>query len=386
MDETRTRDSKSILFLINSLGYGGAETQLVRVATRLKQRGWEVRIVTLLPPKAYEEELNSMGITVTTLGMRRKIPDPRAILRLARYIRLWKPRIVHSYMVQANILARVTRLLAPTPVLVSSLRSISETSRLREVLYRLTDPLCDVTTHVCQAGAERYVKIGAVPAHKMRYIPNGVDTSLFRPDVGTRVRLRSELEVHGSFVWLAVGRFETPKDYPTMLCAFAKVVSDLPNSLLLLAGDGPLRSEMEHTACSLGVQHHVKFLGIRRDIPQLMNVADAYVMSSSREGLPNVLLEAHATGLPAVATDVGGNREIVIDGKTGFIVPPRNPDALAQAMQRMMDTDESERLQMGAAARRYIIENYSMEHVVQQWEDLYRELLSRKGVQNTSRR
>ncbi|GIV17134.1 MAG: glycosyl transferase [Armatimonadota bacterium] len=381
MEKALAEDRRSLLFLINSLAFGGAETQLVRVAMQLKQRSWDVRIVTLIPPQAYVEELESAGIPVTTLGMRRKVPDPRAILRLARLVRLWKPDIMHSHMVHANILVRVARPLAPVPVLVCSIRSIYEGSRLREILYRLTDPLCDMTTHVCWAGAERYIRIGAVPEHKMRYIPNGIDTITFCPNAEARARLRSELGVQDAFVWLAVGRFETPKDYPNMLTAFAQVVPHCPNSLLLLAGDGPLRGEMKNLVCSLGIQPHVRFLGIRRDVPQLMNAADAYVMSSSREGLPNVLLEAHATGLPVVATDVGGNREIVVDGVTGFIVPPRNPDALAEAMQRMMDIDEDERMQMGSAGRQHIIENYSMERVVQQWEELYRELLNRKGMQ-----
>lgn len=367
-----------ILFLITSLTFGGTETQLVRVATQLKQRGWQIGVVTLLPPKAYEEELRKEGITVATLGMRRKVPDPRAILRLARYIRLWKPDIVHSHLFHANLLARITRRIAPVPVLISSLRSISETSRLREVLYRVTDPLCDITTHVCQIGAERYVKIGAVPKHKMRYIPNGIDTSTFRPDSEARQRLRSELNAEHAFVWLAVGRYEPPKDYPTLLRAFSTAIRDMPDSLLLLVGDGPLREEIENMARLLGVHPRIEFLGIRRDIAQLMNAADAYVMSSSREGLPNVLLEAHATGLPAVATNVGGNSEVVRDGVTGFIVPPQNPDALAEAMRRITGLSESDRQQMESAARQHIVENYSIEHVVNLWEQLYHDCLCRR--------
>lgn len=367
-----------ILFVITSLTFGGAETQLVRVATQLKQRGWQIRVVTLLPPKAYARELENIGITVGTLGMRRKVPDPRAILRLARYIRHWKPDIVHSHLFHANLLARITRPIAPIPVLISSLRSITETSRLREALYRVTDPLCDVTTHVCQTGAERYVRIGTVPKHKMRYIPNGVDTSTFRPDSEARERLRSELNAEHAFVWLAVGRFDPPKDYPTLLRAFSTAINDMPDSLLLLAGDGPLREEMEDMARLLGVHPHIRFLGIRRDIAQLMNAADAYVMSSSREGLPNVLLEAHATGLPVVATNVGGNSEIVQDGVTGLIVPPRNPDALAEAMRRITALSESDRQQMGAAARKHIVRNYSIEHVVNLWEQLYQDCLCKE--------
>lgn len=372
------------LLLVTGLAYGGAETQLVRLATRLKERGWEVRVVSLLPPRAYVEELEAVGIPVFSLGIRRKLPDPRPILRLARLIREWRPHILHSHMVHANLLARLVRLLAPVPVLVCTVHSIDErgrkgSGRLREISYRLTDPLCDLTTQVSQAGLERYVRVGAVPRHKIRYIPNGVDTEHFKPNPEDRLKMRKELRAEG-FVWLAVGRFDPPKDYPTMLQAFTQVVRNDPNTVLLIAGDGPLRKTMEIMAQELGIEKHVRFLGIRKDIPQLMNAAEAYVMSSTWEGMPMVLLEASATGLPIVATDVGGNREVVVDGKTGFLVPPKDPKALAQAMLRLMNLPEEERRKMGEVARQHIEANFSLDRVVDQWEALYRELLTRKGV------
>lgn len=119
---------------------------------------------------------------------------------------------------------------------------------------------------------------------------------------------------------------------------------------------------------------------MRKDIPALMNAADAYVMSSSWEGMPLVLLEASSVGLPIVTTDVGGNREVVIDGKSGFLVPPKNSEALAQAMLKMMDLPEKLRKSMGQAGRKYIKENYSLEHVVDMWEELYIEFTKNKGV------
>ena len=115
------------------------------------------------------------------------------------------------------------------------------------------------------------------------------------------------------------------------------------------------------------------------NIPHLMNPTDASVMSSSWEGMPNVLLEASATGLPIVATDVGGNREVVLDGVTGFLAPPRNPEALAQAMLRMMELSEEKRRELGRAARKHVEENFSLDRVVDMWEALYKELLERKG-------
>jgi glycosyltransferase involved in cell wall biosynthesis len=368
-----------ILFVLTGLAYGGAETQLVRLATRLKSRGWEVSVVSLMPPKAYVEDLEAAGIPVFSLNIRRKLPDPRPVLRLARIIRKWQPDVVHSHMVHANLLARIVRFLAPIPVLICSARSIDEGGRFREVLYRLTDPLCDLTTQVSQAGLERYVRMGAVPRHKIRYIPNGVDTERFKPNLEDRLKFRKELGVEG-FVWLAVGRFDPPKDYPSMLQAFARVVHKHSNTILLIAGDGPLRKTMENLARELGIEKRTKFLGIRRDIPQLMNAADAYVMSSSWEGMPNVLLEASATGLPIVATDVGGNREIVLDGVTGFLVPPRNPEALARAMLRIMDLSDEERKEMGKRARKHIEVKFNLDRVVDLWEILYYELLEKKGI------
>ncbi len=375
----------NLLFLITSLAYGGAERQLVQAAIRLKTRGWDIVVVSMLPPKAYVEELEKAGIPVHSLNIRRRVPDPLAIFRLARIIRKFKPHILHSHMVHANILARVVRPLAPVPVLICTAHNIDErgkrgSGKWRILAYRFTDFLCDLTTQVSQAGLERYVQIKAVPKYKIRYIPNGVDTERFRPDPEARKLLRKELGVDADFVWIAVGRLDPQKDYPNMLQAFAQLWKQNPKARLLIVGDGPLRPEMENLAKELSIDSQVKFLGIRRDVPDLLNAADAYVMSSAWEGMPNVLLEASSTGLPIVATDVGGNSEIVVHGKTGFLVPPRDPNALAKAMLELMNLSEDERRKMGEEARRHIEANFSLERVVSMWEALYKELLEKKGV------
>lgn len=374
-----------VLFLITDLSFGGAETQAVQLATRLKARGWELRLVSLLPPKAYVEELSALGIPVISLGIRRKIPDPRPLLKLARIIRAWRPHVIHSHMVHANIVARFLRPMTKVPILICTAHSISEKGRkgsgwLRELLYRLTDGFCDLTTQVSQAGLERYVLVGAVPCYKIRYIPNGVDTERFHPDPEVREKLRKDLGLEGAFIWLAVGRFTPQKDYSSLLQAFARVVVKRPEARLLIAGDGPLRPAMEKLVKEFGVSSQTKFLGVRRDIPELMNAADAYVMSSTYEGMPMVLLEAHATGLPIVATDVGGNREIIVNGKTGLLIPPRNPEALGQAMLHLMNLSEERRREMGRAGREHILANFSLERVVGMWESLYQELLAKKGI------
>jgi len=192
--------------------------------------------------------------------------------------------------------------------------------------------------------------------------------------------LRRNLSLDNHFVWLAVGRLEEPKDYPTMVRAFAQVITRYPNSILLITGDGQFRRDLEVLAKKLELKQRVRFLGVRKDVPELMNAADAYVMSSAWEGMPMVLLEASATALPIVATDVGGNSEVIKNEESGSLVPARNPKALARVMMQMMSLSEAERKRVGEAGRRYVVEHYELEHVVDVWDNLYRELLSKKGL------
>jgi len=369
-----------ILFLITSLAYGGAETQLVNLATRLKGRGWDVRVVSMLPPQAFIDELQQAGIPLATLNMRRGVADPRAVFRLLKILREWKPDIVHSHMIHANLLARITRIFYKVPVLVSTAHSISEGRRWREIAYKLTDSLADITTNVSRAAVERYIRVGAAPEGKIIFMPNGVDTLRFRPDQTLRRTLRDDLGVNGKFVWLAVGRFEAAKDYPNMLQAFKTVVETIQNTMLLFAGQGTLLEDIKKLAIDLGLTKNVRFLGMRRDVPELMNAADAFVLSSQWEGFGLVIAEAMACQLPVVATDSGGPREILNGGKLGFLVPTKDPKALATAMIKMMNLPELERKAMGRAGRAYIEANYSLERVVDQWENLYKELLHKKGL------
>ena len=373
-------EGKKIVLLTTGLAYGGAETQLVNLAIKLKERGWDVRIVSMLPPQAFTEELKRAGIPLATLNIRHKVPNPWIVFRLVNILRQWQPDVVHSHMVHANLLARIARLFCKIPVLISTAHNINEGGRWREVAYRLTDPLADLTTNVSQAAVERYIRVGAAPKNKIRFMPNGIDTSRFKPDRTTGQCLRNELGVDNNFVWLSVGRFEAAKDYPNMLRAFKMVVDKRQDTLLLLVGQGSLLEEVRKLANELDLEDKVRFLGVRRDVPELMNAADAYVMSSAWEGMPMVLLEAHACGLPIVATDVGGNGEVVLNNRSGYLVPSRDAKVLAAAMMKMMALSEAERRAMGEAGRAYVEANYSLEHVVDQWEALYKSLLAQKRV------
>jgi glycosyltransferase involved in cell wall biosynthesis len=370
-----------ILFLSTSMGMGGADSQLLSAAQVLRDRGHDILIVSLTPLGPMGLQARERGLRTESLEMPRGYPDPRGLWHLARLVREWRPDVVHSHMVHANLMARALRLMAPVPALVSTIHNIYEGGALRMAAYRWTNRLVDHMTIVSQAAADRFVRDGIVPLALLTIVPNGVDTEqIDRVPPGTRDALRRELGVERSFVWLAVGRFEIAKDYPNMLRAFGRVRAARPDAVLLLVGRGSLQAETEALSRELGLADGVRFLGVRNDVAAVMSAADGYVMSSAWEGMPMVLLEAAAAGLPIVATAVGGNHEVVLDERTGFIVPPADSSQLAAAMLRLAALPDAERRGLGTAGREHVEAQYGLGRVADRWEAIYRDVLTKKGV------
>ena len=370
-----------VMFLSTSMGMGGADKQLLSAAQLMHAQGHDVCIVSLTELGPMGLEARSQGIRTESLDMRRGVPDPRGLIRLIRLVRAWKPDVLHSHMVHANLMARAVRLFARVPVIVSTIHNIYEGGPLWMAAYRVSNGLVDHMTIISEAAADRFVKEGIVPRELLTCVPNGVDTERFRqvtPE--TRQALRSSIGVDDRFVWLAVGRFEIAKDYPNMLHAFAQVCQRDSNAVLLLVGHGSLQQETESLAQSLGLGDRIRFLGVRSDVPEVMAAADGYVMSSAWEGMPIALLEAGAAGLPIVATRVGGNHEVVRDGESGFLVPPRDAAALGQAMLRLMEQAPARRRDMGERGREHVRVHYGLGRVVERWQDLYRQVSVRKGL------
>lgn len=364
-----------VLMLITTLTFGGAETQVIRLAIELRRRGCVVKIVCLVDPNAYLSQLEEEHIEVLSLGMPRGVPDPRAIWRLRRIVREFRPDVVHSHMVHANLLGRVARIFCRMPALISTAHNLQERSEKggatwhKELLYRLTDFFADRTTIICRAAFDRYVRVGAVPARKFELVPNGIDTRLFSPSSEAREATRTALGLTGKFVWLAVGRLVEQKNYSSLLQALTL----LPGGdwVLLIAGDGPLRQELEAESERLRLSDRVRFLGADENIWRLYNAADALVMSSRYEGLSIALLEAASMGLPGVVTDVGGNAEVVIDGETGYVVEPGDSRKLAEAMDRLQSAPADLRRSFGHAARRHCEDNFRFETITDRWLELY---------------
>ncbi|MFN3326199.1 MAG: glycosyltransferase [Bryobacteraceae bacterium] len=361
--------STRLVMLTTNLAPGGAEAQVAQLARGFARRGFRTSVVSLLPPAAFADELKAAGVGVYSLDMRPGSPNPIGAVRLLAALRRLRPQVLHAHMFHANLMARLARIFCPVPAVISTAHSLiessrrSEDARARERLYRLTDRLGDITVVVSKAGADRYARIGAAPSHRLRVIPNGVDTRLYHPPAAPRDS--------NDFVWLAAGRLMWKKDYPNLIDAFTRV----GRGSLWIAGSGPQEAELRQLATQSAAR--IRFLGQRSDLPALLHEADAFVLSSVVEGLPMVLLEAAASGLPCVTTGAGGASEVVLDGETGFVVPPGDAAALAAAMTRIMEMPAGQRLRLGEAARRHAVARFGIEAVLDQWELLYRELLGR---------
>lgn len=374
----------SVVYVITSSGAGGAETQVSHLARSFRSRGWDVAVITMLPLDEPFTSLEALGVRLATLGMTRGIPDPRAMVRLRTLLRRWRPDVVHGHMVHANLLVRLSRLVVPIPVAVSTIHNQDEGSPWRYRAYRLTDRLSDLTTTVSTVALEESIRRGAVGRNRIVLVPNGLDVAAYRQDAEARERTRQALGLADRFIWLAVGRLDRQKDYPSMLTAFRRLRDHEPRAVLLIAGSGPVEGSIRAVIEAEGLAADVRLLGLRSDVPALMQAADGFVMSSAWEGLPMVLLESAASALPIVATDVGGSREAVIDGVTGYLVAPADAAGLASAMARVMAMSDDDRRTMGTLGRGHATRAFDLEAVTDAWERLYLDRLHRAGAGTTT--
>lgn len=351
----------------------GAERQMLLQAQGLLRRGWRVSVVALSGSGGdAARELTAAGITFITLGMRKGLADPRGWIRFHRWLGRERPDIVHAHLPHAAWFARWSRLAAPVRVLVDTLHSSSTGSLGRRLGYRFSNWLPDKVTAVSQAAAEKHLAARMVSEYRLHVLPNGVDAELWRPDRLVRDGVRRKLGLENEFLWFAAGRLEPVKDYPTLLRALVNVPQ--PSSLVI-AGAGYQESELRRLSSELGLERRVRFLGFEPEVRRWMQAADAFVQSSLWEGLPMGLLESAACALPAVATDVPGTREALVDGKTGSLAVAGSPLAVSAAMTRIMQMPAHERSALGDNARQFILSHFSLGAVLDRWEALYADLL-----------
>ena len=366
-----------IVYVVTSLGMGGAERQVLELAARMAERGHTVVLLVLRPGLAEEWPT---ALNVVHLGMHRSPLSLMTGLAKARHFLLaFHPDLLHSHSFHANFVARAVKVLVPPVTVISTVHNLYEGGWPRMLAYRLTDGLARRTVAVSTAVAERFVRLKAISRHKYIVLPNGIDTAVFTPSAERRVEKRIAMGVGGEFIWLAVGRIVPAKDYPTLLRAFAQVRACRGDARLWVAGAEASTAEavaVRALTAGLGLEDAVRWLGLCRELPALLDAADAFVLASAWEGMPLAVGEAMAMEKPVVATDAGGVRELV--GEAGAIVPARDPDALTAAMLHQMRSTPEERLALGRTARERVGKLFSMDAKADEWEALYRTVLEKR--------
>ncbi|WER49574.1 glycosyltransferase [Cupriavidus sp. WKF15] len=355
-----------ITLLITCLQLGGAEQQVAALARQYVSLGHAVSVISLLPGR---EVALPEGVETLMLKMHKTpVALLAALVQVRRFVSRWRPDIIHAHMIHANLFARMLTRVCPVPITVCTAHSFFQGGALRMLAYRLTDRWSDLTTHVSEEGRQAMIAARAAPAQRIIVVPNGIDTARYRPCAQARATTRAALGLRPDdrFI-LNVGRLVWEKAHADLIDAFAQM-PPARGTLLMIAGDGPLRETMAGLIAGYGLGGQVRLLGMRRDVPALLNAADLFVLSSRIEGMPLVVGEALACGCPVVATDAAGVAALM--GNAASLVPRANTAALASAMRAALARGRGDAADE-AARRQHIASGFSIEVIARAWLQLY---------------
>ena len=371
-----------VLHVIRATGMAGAETHLLALLGGLRARGLDAQLALLTtrdqPLHDYRELLRQRGIPLHTFAMRGHL-EPKLLLRLRALMQELRPSLVHTHLFHADLYGALAARWAQVPALVSS-RHNDNAFRRRQPwrgLNRRLWRMADAGIAISQAVADFVVEVENAPRDKLRVIHYGLQ---WQPSPNAerqalRRSMRTQLGFAQTQPLLAMAcRLIEQKGVSDALQAFAGTRSEFPEARLLIAGDGPLRAQLESEATQAGLTGSVRFLGWRDDVPQLLAACDLFLMPSLWEGFGLVLLEAMAQGLPVVASRVSAIPEIVVAGETGLLAPPRDVPALREALLTLLRDPPLAR-HMGLMGMERLKTHFSEQRMLDETLALYHELL-----------
>jgi glycosyltransferase involved in cell wall biosynthesis len=378
-----------IVHVINGLDTGGAETMLLRLLSQCDRRRDQFEVISLTDLGEIADGLRDIDVPVRALNLRREaaIPDPRAVFRLASYLRLSQPDLVQTWMYHANLIGGVAAKMAGRPPLIWSIRqtNVDLTSvRLRTSLVAkgaalLSRILPDHILYNSHASRRAHIKLGYADRHTS-VIANGFDLAVFKPDLAARSSVRRELglDEKANLVGL-IARHDPQKDHGTFITAAAQLRRQFPRLQFILAGFGvdPANAGLVNTIEAAGLHDACHLLGHRRDMPRLIAALDIACSSSIGEGFPNTVGEAMACAVPCVVTDVGDSA--LLAGDTGTVVPPSQPEALAGAVASLLALESTALRSMGAAARERIATNFSLDAIATAYEAYWQDIHNKRN-------
>ena len=363
-----------ILHVVESLDRGGLERMVVDLAVEQSRRGHRVVLATLYRPGPLADELHGAGVKTLDFGK-----STHGSLHAARLLRRQLARgfdVMHSHNPMSHYYAVAAGFGLPRPVRINTRHGMGPeagTSKRLEWLYARSLAHTDAVTVVCDAARQRFLARQVDFPERWITLRNGIDLSRVeeRDDAHRRALLDELQRPSSSCIVGCVGRLNPVKQHGVLIEAFARILPSIPDACLVLAGDGSEHSRLVDLAVQSGVAGSVHFLGARTDIPRLLAGMDAFALTSASEGYSLALVEASAAGLPIVASDVGGNSEIVNDGVTGLLFPAGDVDSCAEHL-RALANSPGLRDRMGRQARLWAFEHASLQTMANAYEMLYR--------------
>ena len=379
-----------IIFISTGLSTGGAEMMLYKLLFGIDRKRFDPVVVSLLRTDCFGDQITdkiaALDIPIYSLDLNPGEFSIQKLFKLLNIVRQQQPDILQGWMYHANLAAQLVSFLTlkPLPTIWNirhSLYSLDYEKKGTATIIRLLSKLSRFSSKIIynsQVGAAQHQKIG-YKADKTIVIPNGFDVDLFQPSVENRRDLRQELKLpHDAFLIGRICRYHPMKDHDRFLRAAALLLQDFPQLNFILAGTDVDRNNphLNSVIDELNIGDRVHLLGERKDVARLTSALDIAVSSSYfGEAFPNVIGEAMACEVPCVVTDVGDSASIV--GDTGKVVPPKNPQALADSCKELILLDVEDRQALGKKARQKVIELYSLDAVVAQYEKLYHSVIER---------
>ena len=376
-----------LLHIITGLNNGGAEANLYRLVTSDRQNTHQ--IISMMGVGVYGDRLAASGIPVHTLNMTRGRISLKGLTRLYRLIRDINPEVVQTWMYHADLIGGAAARITGKSAVVWGVRAAATDrayySRSTQVVVWMCAALSRVVprTIIVNSARGRIIhRTLGYPDNRMVVVPNGYDYSQFRPDANSRMKVRDELGIKQNQILIGmVARWDPIKDHANLITAISLLKAEkLPYWSCLLVGPDMdwTNDRLSELLDKHGVRDRVILIGPRHDIPAIMNALDLHVLSSVAEAFPNVVAEAMACSTPVVVTDVGDTALIV--GETGWVVPPSNSRALADALKESMLSIEDQEtwLQRRAASRTRIVEDFSLERMLGSYSRIWRRTLDKK--------
>ena len=360
---------------ITELDPGGAERAFVRIVTGLDRTQFEPHVFCLGPRGPLADELEQHSIPVHCFGATHWW-HVGVFWRLTRALQRLQPDILQTFLYHANITGRIAGRLAGVPRIVAGIRVAERRGRLRAVIDRLTSRLVDVHVCVSRDVARFSIEEGGLPAERVLVIPNGVDCE---ERATAKPADLAEFGIPpGALVVLFAGRLDEQKNPALLVTAFGGVLREVSSAHLLIVGTGPLENELRsHLASAPELTGTVHLAGFREDLPRLMRAATVFALPSRWEGMPNVVLEAMAAGLPVVSTDVEGVRELLSEGPSGVVVPPEDSRLLERELVRLLMHPEM-RQNFGRNSQHIVKQRFTWESVIANYAELYLNLLQNR--------